>query len=271
MVFEIQIPGRRSHRDLGCFLGASTLPLLVGLSENQDPKARLRKIHAFDQFIAEWWCEQLIPGVSVGKRLLDSFLQNIHPWQSNVEVHEGDVCSLGWKGEEIEYLFVDIMKSWKIGSSVTRNFFPALIPGKALLVHQDFKHWYTPWIHLLVHRLRDYCVPVYAIPNSSSLIFKIKKRIPESVCRQASDFRDIRVDEIDSTFRYSLSLVRFKSRVAAAKVMMSWHLDQAEKQNEKRAAFSNPMDYRRKEYGRLDPVWFEQCEDVQQLVRYFSK
>ena len=50
-------------------------------------------------------------------------------------------------------------------------FFPALMSGASIIMHQDFAHWYTAWIHPIHYRLREYLEPLYDIPASGSMVF----------------------------------------------------------------------------------------------------
>lgn len=74
------------------------------------------------------------------------------------------------------------MKSWELANSVLRNFFPALRPGLSLVHHQDFVHFFTPWIHLIMYRLREYFEP-YAYVREGSYIFRYRKEILPSFSR----------------------------------------------------------------------------------------
>ena len=47
----------------------------------------------------------------------------------------------------IKILLVDAMKSSELAKAITMNFFPSLLEG-VLLIHQDYKHYFTPWIHV---------------------------------------------------------------------------------------------------------------------------
>ena len=69
----------------------------------------------------------------------------------------------------IKILLVDAMKSAKPAPANSRKFFPSLT-ANAALIQQDYKHYYTPWIHVLQHRLRSYCTFTYSVPQSSTVV-----------------------------------------------------------------------------------------------------
>jgi hypothetical protein len=52
------------------------------------------------------------------------------------------------------------------------NFFPSLLTG-ALLIHQDYKHTFTPWIHVLQYRLKDSCAFMHSVPQNQTVCFRI--------------------------------------------------------------------------------------------------
>lgn len=65
------------------------------------------------------------------------------------------------------------MKSWPLCDHIARAFFPRLIPGRSLLVHQDFTHTapVTATNHLLMWYLRDHFQCVYPVPSSTSVVY----------------------------------------------------------------------------------------------------
>jgi hypothetical protein len=213
--------------DLGCWLGSTTISLAMGLVENRHPGAALRKIHAYDNFV---WNPAYDGGVAAtplegryqaGQSFLEEFRSRIAPWQARIEVHPADLRHIGPEDGEIEFLLIDAMKSWDLANAIAGNFFPALIPGSSFILHQDFAHCYTPWIHLIHYRFRDYFEPVYDIPLSSSVVFKLRKTIPKELLTSSYQPGSFTTDEIQSAFDYSLGIVCKEKRpnVAAAKVM----------------------------------------------------
>jgi hypothetical protein len=201
--------------DLGCWLGSSTIPLAMGLVENANPQTQSRKIHAYDIFVWEAWMDQLscVIGTQLEGKFQpgDSFFEECQrqtsSWEKQICYHPGDLTQLGWQGGEIEFLFIDAMKSWELANIIIHDFFPSLIPGRSTIVHQDFVHYYTYWIHLTMYRFREYFDVVYDIPYSSSLVYKYKKAIPEELLKNVYSIDDFSVDEISMALNYSSNLV----------------------------------------------------------------
>src|SRR5439155_2533457 len=60
-----------------------------------------------------------------------------------------------WSGGAIDVLFLDVLKTPQINDAVLRDFFPSLVPGRSVVVHQDYGWGYTPWIPITVELMRD--------------------------------------------------------------------------------------------------------------------
>ncbi|MGH7899764.1 MAG: glycosyltransferase, partial [Candidatus Binatia bacterium] len=219
--------GRGQIVDLGCWLGSTTISLATGLTENRHPAASLAKVHAYDNFIWNSSYDAIVASTALGGRyragqsFLDEFRRRIAPWKDRIEVHPADLCHAAAEDGAIEFLLIDAMKSWDLANGIVRNFFPALMPGSSFILHQDFAHCYTPWIHLIHYRLRDCFEPVYDIPLSSSVVFRLRRDIPRELLTPGYQPESFTTDEIESAFDYSLSIVCRDKRpnVVAAKIM----------------------------------------------------
>lgn len=216
--------------DLGCWLGSTTIPLAKGLAHNPHPAARQNRVHAYDQFLWETWMDPFMSRCErryqPGESFLDEFKARTRSEAGRIEIHPGDLRQLGWSGQPIEFLLVDAMKSWELARAIVRNFYPSLLPGKALVLHQDFKHYYTSWIHLIHYRLRDCFAFENDVPHSGSVVFRVIKPIPGDLAwlEHLEHFPD---EEVHRAFAHSMALVNdddFPS-VAAAKVMHFIHLE----------------------------------------------
>ncbi|MEM7668969.1 MAG: hypothetical protein AAF317_07420, partial [Pseudomonadota bacterium] len=70
----------------------------------------------------------------------------LRPWRDRVTFHQTDIVTADWPGGKIEVLFVDVMKSPVAADAILDQFYPHLIPGHSVIVHQDYQHWRQPWI-----------------------------------------------------------------------------------------------------------------------------
>ncbi|MEM7236885.1 MAG: class I SAM-dependent methyltransferase [Pseudomonadota bacterium] len=159
--------------DLGCFAGGSTARLAAGLSQASVPSP----IHAFDFFtitpehkekflynngVRRFWGQDLLP---CARRLL-------RPWRDRVTFHKTDIVTAEWPGGKIEVLFVDVMKSPVAADAILDEFYPHLIPGHSVIVHQDYQHWRQPWIAAQMELLRPGLRPI-AWAEKGTVVFGV--------------------------------------------------------------------------------------------------
>ena len=187
-VAEDWYSGQGAIVDAGSFLGGSTVTLAEGLQRNLQrrgqPESRL--IHSYDRFEVEDWTigpffeADVRPGESFKSR----FERNIAAYADLVEVHSGDVRAFPWMGGPIELLFVDIAKHWRVCDWISWQFFPWLIPGKSLVVQQDYlyHHW-VAWLHVTMEYYADYFEYV-CDTEVNSVVFRNTRRIPPDVLRE---------------------------------------------------------------------------------------
>jgi hypothetical protein len=170
--------------DAGCFLGGSTLALGSGLLAN--PLTGRVIIDSYDMFLLdEYMLKHYVDAATAGQRRAgdscrDLFDSNISPISSIVRVHEGDIREIGWDGRPIEILFLDILKAPNTNDRVIREFFPALLPGRSVLVQQDYIHEGHFWIHITMEFLIEYFTYVEFIEYSSA-IYILRKPIPQQM------------------------------------------------------------------------------------------
>ena len=206
--------------ELGCAFGRSTAATLQGMVANQ--RAAGKNLHVYDLMTFDWFLLQEFkrqPGCEdspfeLGDSFEEIFWRNVGPWKERVRAHTGDIATNRWSGEPIEYLFIDIMKSWEATGGVIRNFFPFLIPGVSCIVHQDYKHPYSPQIILTMYRLREFFEPFYTVTGemSSTVAFRCTRRLDQDLVDDAiaeglCDISSYSIGEINSAFEYSLALV----------------------------------------------------------------
>jgi hypothetical protein len=214
--------------DLGCWLGSTSIALAQGiLSHGSKADNRNEKVFGFDMFQWETWMPAHIPYCLYEAG--DSFLPEARRvvrehGGGRIELIQADLGLYQWRGGPIKILLVDAMKNENLAIQIPRNFFPSLIPG-GLLIQQDFKHYYTSWIHVLQYRLRQYFRFYRSVPWGTAA-FEVLAPIPRQAIDRATEFTMIPDEEIDSSFRHSLSLVGpdDHANIAAAHVMHYVHL-----------------------------------------------
>ncbi len=173
--------------DLGCFLGGSTLALAKGLAANlHSSNAR---VHTYDIFKCpnEVYSAGLIGhGKQPGDLVFDLFEANTAEVAQLVDVNHGDILEFEWADQPIEILFVDICKTWRINAHVIRQFFPYLIPGKSILIQQDYNHGWLPWVHMTMAFFEDYFE--YIADHNGSRVYINTKEIPSALIATDLEF-----------------------------------------------------------------------------------
>lgn len=216
--------------DLGCWLGSTTVSLAMGLERNRHASFN-KLIHGYDEFVWRSYMDLSAKGTELegkyraGDSFLDEFERRTSQWRQYIKPCQGDLAKVRWCGDPIEFLLIDAMKSWGAATGVVQDFFPALIPGVSLILHQDFAHWFTSWIHPIHYRFRDYFDPVYDVPSSGSMVFRLSRELPLDLLKQEWSETQFSEQEVEEAFAYSLKIVSSEKRanVVAAKAMYYFH------------------------------------------------
>src|ERR1700730_13227550 len=196
--------------DAGSFLGASSFCLARGLEDNTKIKSKSGRLHAYDLF--EVWLEQettekfmaselkRIFNVDVGdhESTLHIYTANLGALARHIRVYRGDILQNVWCGRPIEILFIDICKSRRTWQHVLKMFYPSLIPGHSVVVHQDYHHPLLPFIHVVHEKLAPY-FDIVDVKADDSTTFLLSQRFPDNVLNQVSSY--------DFDFRSELKLM----------------------------------------------------------------
>ncbi|MEJ8568212.1 hypothetical protein [Elongatibacter sediminis] len=215
--------------DLGCWMGSTTISLAKGLSDGHSEFSR--HIYAFDQFIWEEWMTPYKGVVRRNYRVGDSFFEEVQQrlsrWSDNITLTRADLSTYEWTGGAIGILLVDAMKDWSLASSIAKNFYPHL-SERSILIHQDFKHYFTPWIHIVQYRLRHCFDLLEDVSGGATVAFRCVKRPTPEELTIATRFEATSEQELCEVFSYSIASVNTsqKSAVAAAHVMYFVHMEQ---------------------------------------------
>ena len=161
--------------DAGCFLGGSTLALATGVMDNEHLNSYPSEhvIYSYDTFIVQSWMigQYFSPGTQTFE---PHFRSNISPYSSLVSVFSGDVTTASLPVRDIEILFIDLAKHWTLSDYIVQNFFPRLIPGKSLVIQQDYLfHYYSGWLPVVMEYLSDYFELIdHTVQNSAVFFYK---------------------------------------------------------------------------------------------------
>jgi hypothetical protein len=146
--------------DAGCFLGGSTVALASGVRANLArrglPETPL--IHSYDLFRVEDWTRGLyLPeSTKAGDSTRRRFDRNTAPFEPLLRVVEGDITASRPPETRIEILFIDLAKHWTVCDWITETLFPRLIPGRSIVVQQDYL-WGegTGWLQVTMEYFAD--------------------------------------------------------------------------------------------------------------------
>lgn len=173
--------------DVGAFLGASACALGAGLRDNPHSVRRARRIRSYDFFTYGDFSAGYVPEGSwkSGDDTLPVFRQHTAPFAEYIQPVQGDICAQRWDARPIEILFVDFTQTWDHHEFVVRTFYPSLIPGKSVLVHQDFIYTVCYWLHVFMEFYRDCFEPIDAHVFNSTAAWTLKKPLPAIAYEQS--------------------------------------------------------------------------------------
>lgn len=156
--------------DLGAFVGGAS----ASMAEGRRRAGRTGRVHAYDRFGAgEQLKEAFLYPLGVapfdGVDILPLAQRLLSPWAPNVQFHKGDIEDQTWRGGTISVLGIDAAKSPGALDRIAEIFYPSLIPGRSIIVQQDFLHWKVPWIAAHMQRMLHWFRPVACCPGNSVL------------------------------------------------------------------------------------------------------
>ncbi|MGE0142515.1 MAG: class I SAM-dependent methyltransferase [Planctomycetota bacterium] len=179
--------------DAGSFLGKSAFYLASGMRDNPKVDATRHRVHCFDLFevnhpsTIDYIRRTLGQETRIGDSTTALFERQVAPVRELLEVHKGDFMDAHWPSGEIEILMVDIAKTAALGRKVMELFFTHLIPGKSLVIHQDYHHPWHPYIHVTMEYLGESFRLVEPRADGSAVFFLRAPLDPEAL-RRAIEF-----------------------------------------------------------------------------------
>jgi hypothetical protein len=257
--------------DAGAYVGASAFCLAAGVADNAKVRRKGRCIHSYDYFraIDDYIVAQLsrdFHPVSAGGSYMDIFQRQVRPYQRLVHAVPGDFSTARWTGEPVEILFVDIAKTKALNSHLMREFFPHLIPGRSLVIQQDFYHCWHPYIHITMEALAPFFEIVDEHIQHQSRLYLCTKEIPSEEIAKAAEYAYARRDRLallDALSRKEMGHMR-----AMIDVVKLWQLvldEDADEAGKQYAAIeANYGDVREK------GLWWTQAQEVMAYSRRFD-
>jgi hypothetical protein len=213
--------------DAGAYVGASAFCLAAGVAANPKIRRKDPRIHSFDYFrviddyVAEHISRDFRP-VTAGESYFDIFLRQLRPYEGLVRAVPGDFMETRWNGGAIEVLFIDIAKTQPLNSHLIREFFPHLMPGRSLVIQQDFYHCWHPHIHITMEVLAPYFEILDEHVEYQSRLYLCTNAIPPAALAEAAEFaysKSERLALLDSLSRKEIGHMR-----AMVDVVKLWQL-----------------------------------------------
>jgi hypothetical protein len=171
-------------------------------------------------YLSKVWCEY-----QQGDSFLPEARKRISKYKHTINLIQADLTCYKWQQYPVKILLVDAMKNWQLAKSIAIEFYPSLTLG-SILIHQDFKHYYTPWIHILQYRLKDYFHFKWDVFDGCTVAFETICKIPYNVVDIATNFDSISDIEVAAAIEYSMNcckLLKDKNSIAAAHIMYFIH------------------------------------------------
>lgn len=136
-------PANTSIVEVGCWLGAGTAQLALGIRERADgPQISL---HCFDRWQAnEPEVEKAARRglhLRVGEDILPYARRTLEPFDVPIEFHKGDLRESRWSSGPISVYVDDASKTPKLFFHALRTFGPSWVPGETVIVLMDYDIW----------------------------------------------------------------------------------------------------------------------------------
>lgn len=170
--------------DLGSFIGGSTACLASGRMS----ALKKSKIHAYDMFTADERVKKRLlykRGIAPfdGNDILPLAKELLSPWAPLIRFHRGDITDQLWDDTPIQLLTLDASKVAAKMDRMAEIFFPALAPGKSIIVQQDFLHHSQPWVVAQMELFKDHFEFLGHCPNDS-MIYRCVREIDETALEE---------------------------------------------------------------------------------------
>jgi hypothetical protein len=165
--------------DAGSYLGASTTALAAGLRDREwpqdDPPIVAYELFEINQPMLPFLPDD--PRFELGGSFRPRFDDNVAGFEPWIEVIAGDITEHPWNRGPIEIAFIDVAKGWELNDFVTSAFFANLIPGRSIVVQQDYVGEHYPWIHITMARLASH-FELLDMFEIGSAVYLLKESIP---------------------------------------------------------------------------------------------
>jgi hypothetical protein len=134
-------------------------------------------VHSFDMFRAgpgQWFDGLRKYGLQPNDSFEDRYRENVKPYLDRITIHSGDLLAHRWNGEPVEVLFLDICKTPALHDYCAATWFPRLIPGRSILIQQDYGWRYFEWGNVMMEHYKRYFQILDDVPTTTRAYLCIK-------------------------------------------------------------------------------------------------
>lgn len=189
MLAKYYYTGEGAIFDAGIFLGGCCETFINGLSENPFQKNKKKQIWAYElgdanngDFYETFIKERNLPYKLINNNYLNisfSYLEELQKHQYYT-LYPGDIMTQPYP-DKIEMMFIDVCKSSEVNFRM-QQLFGRLIPGKSIVIQQDYIFDATPELRVTMGYLKDYFEFVSSSKRNIA-VFLLKKKIPLELLR----------------------------------------------------------------------------------------
>jgi hypothetical protein len=194
--------GKGSIVDAGAYTGASACCFGAGLADRARALRPRVYIHSYDLFRADepYVLDALnkdFGPTAIGSSFMEHFFNQTERYKALIEIHPGSFLDQRWHSGKIELLFLDVCRSAALNAHALLEFVPHLVPGKSLLIQQDFFHEFHPYIHWSMQYLKKYFLT--EVPKvDATRVYRMQRRVPRAALQKIAN------DEFSTTEKLSL-------------------------------------------------------------------
>jgi len=174
--------------DAGALVGSTSMCLGYGIKDNKrEFRTDAPLIHVYDKFNddVDGYSANAIRSFYNEQKTCDMIYDFEHHYRENTKsiadllsIHKGDLTGIGYISDRpLEILSIDVAKTPALMHYIASEFYPKLIPGHSLVLHQDYLFPYQPWLHVAQYMLEEYFERIYDSPTVCTSVFRLIKPI----------------------------------------------------------------------------------------------
>ncbi len=172
--------------DAGALVGGTANLMASGIRKSGSVTNTQGCILAYDLFedsatgpvasIIRSWFGETLDQTSERFNWLPIFERETAEHADMIQVFPGNILEKRYSDErKIEILSIDVGKTPELMLGVAKLFFPHLIPGESIVVHQDYIYTLQPWLIIFMELMGDSFKKIYENQQCSAVFLPTKK------------------------------------------------------------------------------------------------